>query len=222
MSHSPIAAAALQRTRIAIVAYPDMSQAEEFEPLQHLLPNLHVQWARTAAHLQGAHWVLLPSSSAVVSDLAWLRQQGLDAAVSAHVRLGGRVWGIGAGVQMLGEALIDRHSICGNAAGLGLLPLVTIVTAQASAQHLQAHLPTLCPPWQALSGLQLNVYTIHQGVTQLRADMQAQAAAPASELVPGMAWQSAEGNVWGSYWQGMLQNDAVLQVLWGVDGCAVT
>jgi adenosylcobyric acid synthase len=38
---------------------------------------------------------------------------------------------------MLGEALIDPHSIDGNAPGLGLLPLVTVFEADKTVRHTQ-------------------------------------------------------------------------------------
>ena len=86
--------------------------------------------------LQGADWIVLPGSKATASDLAWLRAQGLDAAITAHARAGGRVLGICGGLQMLGAELRDPHGVesggaggdLGNSAsvpGLGLLPLAT-------------------------------------------------------------------------------------------------
>ena len=201
-------------TTVAIVAYPRMSNHDEFQPLRSV-PGVRVVWARSPADLAGADWVILPGSKATAADLAWMRQQGLDAAVVAHAHAGRRVLGICGGLQMLGEALIDLHGVDGNAAGLGLLPLVTLFAPEKTVRRVQVQLPPLRGAWSALNGLQLQVYEIHHGQTQLRADMEAGQAQRADEPVPGMVWQSAQGNVWGTYWHGMLENAAMLQALWG-------
>ena len=201
-------------TTVAIVAYPRMSNHDEFQPLRSV-PGVRVVWARSPADLVGADWVILPGSKATAADLAWMRQQGLDAAVVAHAHAGWRVLGICGGLQMLGEALIDLHGVDGNAAGLGLLPLVTLFAPEKTVRRVKVQLPPLRGAWSALNGLQLQVYEIHHGQTQLRADMEAGQAQRADEPVPGMVWQSAQGNVWGTYWHGMLENAAMLQALWG-------
>ena len=201
-------------TTVAIVAYPRMSNHDEFQPLRSI-PGVRVVWARSPADLVGADWVILPGSKATAADLAWMRHQGLDAAVVAHAHAGRRVLGICGGLQMLGEALIDLHGVDGNAAGLGLLPLVTLFAPEKTVRRVKVQLPPLRGVWSALNGLQLQVYEIHHGQTQLRADMEAGQAQRADEPVPGMVWQSAQGNVWGTYWHGMLENAAMLQALWG-------
>lgn len=201
-------------TTVAIVAYPRMSNHDEFQPLRSV-PGVRVVWARSPADLAGADWVILPGSKATAADLAWMRHQGLDAAVVAHAHAGRRVLGICGGLQMLGEALIDLHGVDGNAAGLGLLPLVTLFAPEKTVRRVKVQLPPLRGVWSALNGLQLQVYEIHHGQTQLRADMEAGQAQRADEPVPGMVWQSAQGNVWGTYWHGMLENAAMLQALWG-------
>ena len=120
--------------KIAVVVYPHLSNLDEFQPLKNL-PGVQLVWARDAAALHGMDWIILPGSKHTSSDLAWLRHQGIDHAVMTHAQAGGKVLGICGGLQMLGEALIDPHGIDGNAAGLGLLPLVT-----EFAQHKQVQL----------------------------------------------------------------------------------
>ena len=81
-----------------------------------------------------------------------MRSLGLDAAVVAHANAGKRVLGIGGGLPILGEALIDLHGLDGNAAGLGLLPLVTVFAPQKTASRVRVHLPALRGTWSALDG----------------------------------------------------------------------
>jgi adenosylcobyric acid synthase len=201
-------------TTIAIVAYPRISNLDEFQPLLQV-PGVRVVWARGPAQLADADWVILPGSKATAADLAWMRAQGLDAAVVRHAEAGRRVLGICGGLQMLGEALIDLHGVDGNAAGLGLLPLATLFDPAKTVQPTTLALPALQAPWQALSGVRVQGYEIHHGQTTLRQDMQADASAPARELLPGMLWQSAQGAVLGTYLHGLFENAAVIHALFG-------
>jgi adenosylcobyric acid synthase len=200
-------------TTIAIVAYPRISNLDEFQPLMQV-PGVRVIWARSPAQIADADWVILPGSKATAADLAWMRSQGLDAAVVAHANSGKRVLGICGGLQMLGEALIDLHGVDGNAAGLGLLPLTTLFEAEKKVQPTQLVLPA---PWQALSGVELGGYEIHHGQTRLRADMQAAAQTPAQELLPGMLWQGGNPAVIGTYLHGMFENASLIHALFGHD-----
>ena len=207
------AAGAAVHTTVAVIAYPRASNLDEFQPLLNV-PGVQLIWARSPAQLQAADWVILPGSKATASDLRWLRAQGLDAALAAHVARGGRLWGICGGLQMLGEALIDLHGVDDNEVGLGLLPLVTVFEAEKRLLHAEVRMPALAAPWQALSDLALQVYEIHHGQTRLRQDMLA-AGMVAHERQPGLVWQSADGRILGSYWHGMLENASVVQALLG-------
>jgi len=49
--------------RVAIVAYPRISNLDEFQPLKNL-PGVSLVWARSAAQLGGADWIILSSCTA--------------------------------------------------------------------------------------------------------------------------------------------------------------
>ena len=205
----------LTRT-VAVVAYPRISNLDEFQPLRNV-PGVRLRWARTPADLTALDtddWVILPGSKHTSSDLAWLRQQGLDAGIASHAQRGGPVLGICGGLQMLGEALIDTHGIDGNAPGLGLLPLVTQFAADKKVTKTESAFARVHGPWAALSGVAVQGYEIHHGQTQAHPAMLA-AGAVLHEVMPGLAWQSGNGLVLGTYLHGLLENPAVLQALFG-------
>ncbi|QKO21670.1 cobyric acid synthase [Rhodoferax sp. BAB1] len=205
-------------TRIAVIAYPRISNLDEFQPLKNV-PGVHLRWARTPAELQGVDWVILPGSKHTSGDLAWLRAQGLDHAIAAHAAQGRAVLGICGGLQMLGEALIDTHGIDGNAPGLGLLPLVTSFEPAKTVRHTQASFATLQGPWAALSGVAVQGYEIHHGQTAQHPAMAARGDV-AREVLPGLGWQNAQGHVLGVYLHGLFEEAAVLQALFGRQGAA--
>jgi len=203
---------AVTRT-VAVVAYPRLSNLDEFQPLKNI-PGLRLVWARSPAELAGADWIVLPGSKHTSSDLAWLREQGLDRAIADHAGQGGAVLGICGGLQMLGEALIDTHGVDGNAPGLGLLPLVTQFDPDKTVQRTQASFGALAGAWSALSGVVVQGYEIHHGQTAQHPAMAA-AGDLAREVLPGLAWQNLRGNVLGCYLHGLFEDPAVLQALFG-------
>jgi adenosylcobyric acid synthase len=201
---------------VAVIAYPRISNLDEFQPLKNV-PGVRLLWARSPADLAGlqAHdWVILPGSKHTRSDLTWLRENGLDAAIAGHARQGGAVLGICGGLQMLGEALIDTHGIDGNAPGLGLLPLVTRFAPVKTVTKTQARFGQLRGAWSSLSGVEVSGYEIHHGQTQLHRDMLG-AGTALHEVMPGLAWQSGDGQVLGTYLHGLFECPAVLQALFG-------
>ena len=203
---------------IAVIAYPRISNLDEFQPLKNI-PGVRLVWARSPAELAGLtnnDWIVLPGSKATSSDLAWLRAQGLDQSVNAHSTRGGAVLGICGGLQMLGEALIDPHGIEtmdeGNAAGLGLLGVVTVFERSKTVQHRQTQFNQLTGAWSGLSNVTVAGYEIHHGQTALRADL----ADGTHPVMPNdLAWQNAQGNVLGVYLHGLFEDPAVLRALFG-------
>ncbi len=201
---------------VAVLAYPRISNLDEFQPLRNV-PGLRLLWVRAPADLEGLQpgdWIILPGSKHTSSDLAWVRQQGLDAAVARHAQQGGAVLGICGGLQMLCEALIDTEGIDGNAPGLGLLPLVTQFAAQKTVRRTVARFGSVTGAWAALSGVEVQGYEIHHGQTQAHPAMIATGAI-LHEVMPGLAWQSGSAQVLGTYLHGLFENPAVLQALFG-------
>ena len=210
---------------VAVIAYPRISNLDEFQPLKNV-PGVRLQWVRSPAELVGLNastdWIILPGSKHTSGDLAWLRKQGLDAAIARHAGLGGAVLGICGGLQMLGEALIDPHGIehayLGNAPGLGLLPLVTVFAADKTVKQTRAYFDAqmvTASPWAMLAGVHAQGYEIHHGQTAQHPAM-AQSGDVARAVMPdGLAWQNARGNVLGVYLHGLFEDAHVLQALFG-------
>jgi len=202
---------------IAVIAYPRISNLDEFQPLKNV-PGVRLMWVRSASELTGlgtSDWIILPGSKATSADLDWLRKQALDSAIAHHAASGGRVLGICGGLQMLGEALIDPYGIDGNGPGLGLLGVVTQFEQNKTVRHRVGMFGETRGAWEALSGLQVQGYEIHHGVTSLRADMAAAGDGCRPVMADGLAWQNAEGNVLGVYLHGLFEDPALLEALFG-------
>ena len=206
-------------SRVAVVAYPRISNLDEFQPLRQV-PGLRLTWARHAAELEAVDWIILPGSKQVSGDLHWLRERGLDAAIARHAAQGKRVLGVCGGLQMLGTWLNDPQGLDGtpgSVPGLGLLPLSTRYAAPKRVLAVQARFTDLQPPWQALAGINTPAYEIRTGITE-PVD-----APPAAALVTALrdghgtviGWQ--RGPVLGVYAHGLFESAAVMRALFGAE-----
>jgi adenosylcobyric acid synthase len=205
---------------IALVAWPRISNLDEFQALRNL-PDTRLVWARHPAAIEQADWVILPGSKHTSSDLAWLRHTRIDAAIAQHVAKGKPLLAICGGLQMLGEALIDPFGIDGNAPGLGLLPLVTVFAEQKTVRHTQAHFEALPEPFAQWSGLHVQGYEIHHGQTTPHAALQAAGehatAVLRNEAGQALGWRNAQGNVMGVYLHGLFENAPLIHALFGAN-----
>ncbi len=197
--------------RVAIVAGPHASNVDEFQPLAHAC---RLRWARTAAELEDADWLILPGSKQVSGDLAWLRAHGLDRAILRHAHAGRRVLGVCGGLQLLGRVLDDPEGVDGQAhgplRGLGLLPLATRYAQPKRLIAAPVRFGALRPPWDALSGLRVPAYEIRNGSSIAPASAGAVLHADNGDAI---GWQA--GSVLGVYAHGLFEAPAVMRTLFG-------
>jgi adenosylcobyric acid synthase len=128
-------AVAGQRRRLRIVA-PMLSRIANFDDFDALRvePEVDFGFVPPGRPLPGdADLVILPGTKATLADLAFLRAQGWDIDLAAHVRRGGSVLGVCGGYQMLGRMLSDPDGVEGppeRVDGLGLLDVETTLTGE--------------------------------------------------------------------------------------------
>ena len=207
-------------TTIAVVAYPHISNLDEFQALKNVL-GVRLKWARSPADLSDADWIILPGSKHTGGDLAWVRERAIDAAISAHAARGGAVLGVCGGLQMLGESIVDPHGIEGDKthlSGLDLLPIATVFEADKFVRRTEAQFGSLSGRWAALSGERVAGYEIHHGQTV--AELDSASAVLHDSSRNALAWQNERGNVLGVYLHGMFEDPTVLQALFGREGAS--
>lgn len=213
----PAGAAGEPVVQVAVLAPPAISNLDEFAPLVRV-PGVVLRWARTPAELAGLgadDWIVLPGSKQASGDLAWLRRQGLDAAVTAHAAAGGRVLGICGGVQLLGQTLADPQGHDGEAfehrEALGLLPLATRFEAAKRLVNGPLRFGAAHGAWAALAGVEARGYEIRCG----RTEALAASARPVLFDAAGEAIGWQRGPVLGVTAHGLFEQPAVLQALFG-------
>ena len=126
------------RLKIAVLAYPRMSNFDEFDPLA-AEPDVELRFIRMGETLPGDYdLVILPGSKATIADLDALRETGWDIDLKAHYRRGGRILGICGGYQMLGTSISDPDGMEGSpgmAPGLALLEVKTLLSGNKTLSH---------------------------------------------------------------------------------------
>ena len=183
------------------IAVPVFSRIANFDDLDPLLaePDVAVDFVRPGTALPGdADLVVLPGSKATLADLAFLRDQGWDLDIAAHLRRGGQVLGLCGGYQMLGQKLRDPGGIegaPGEAEGLGLLEVETELSGDKTLAEAAGV--------ELASGEPVRGYEMHVGATT-----GAGLARPMLELAgrPEGA-VSADGRVMGCYLHGLFAAD---------------
>jgi adenosylcobyric acid synthase len=103
-----------------VIAVPMLSRIANFDDFDPLgaEPGVDLRFIAPGRALPGdADLVILPGTKATLADLAFLRAQGWDIDLAAHVRRGGRVLGICGGYQMLGRRIADPEGGGGPARG---------------------------------------------------------------------------------------------------------
>jgi adenosylcobyric acid synthase len=193
-------AVVLDRTRMAgkglLIAVPMLSRIANFDDFDALAhePGVRLAMIPPGRALPGnAALVILPGTKATIADLAFLRAQGWDVDLAAHVRRGGQVLGICGGYQMLGRSIADPDGVEGpseTVPGLGLLPVETIL---APAKTVRPIIGRHVEGGAAFSG-----YEIHCGVTRID-----RGAEPLLRFADGVEDGVDAGQIAGCYVHGL-------------------
>ncbi|GGK18954.1 cobyric acid synthase [Salinarimonas ramus] len=185
---------------IAVPVMPRISNFDDLDPLREE-PGVRLLLVEPGTLIPAeTALVLLPGSKTTIDDLDFLRAQGWDVDIAAHVRRGGRVLGLCGGFQMLGRTIADPDGIEGPAGrvvpGLGLLDLETRLTG---TKALHAVIGTALADGAPFSG-----YEMHVGETT-----GPDAARPFARLADGRAdgAVSRDGRVVGTYVHGLFADD---------------
>jgi adenosylcobyric acid synthase len=145
------------KIRIAVLAYPRISNFDDFDPLR-LEDNVELVFLRPGEPVPGdAHLVILPGSKATIADLKTLRETGWHIDLEAHIRRGGHVLGVCGGYQMLGTRISDPQGIEGapvTVDGLGLLEVETVMTGNKALVEVTGHSK---PDDQPFKGYEMHV-----------------------------------------------------------------
>ena len=183
----------LGQINIALLVYPYASNLDEFDPLIYER-GVTVVPIRDFTSLSDYNAIILPGSKNTAQSLRYLYECGLAKEISRAASAGTTILGVCGGMQLLGKHIYDPALIeSGDIDGLGLLDLTTTLGLDKTTRQRQIELA---------GGGSLGGYEIHHGMTQ--------AGPLAREHLPEqLGWQ--QGNIYGVYLHGLMENSAYRQ-----------
>ena len=145
---------------IAVPMLSRIANFDDFDPLANE-PGVRLTMVPPGTPIPvTASLIIIPGTKATIGDLKFLRAQGWDIDITAHVRRGGRVLGICGGYQMLGRSISDPDGVEGTPEtvdGLGLLPVDTVMQADKTLRDVSGTSVGDDAPFRG--------YEIHAGTT---------------------------------------------------------
>jgi adenosylcobyric acid synthase len=185
---------AVHRAGAITISVPMLSRIanfDDFDPLRHE-PGVRLVMVPPGSPIPAeSALIILPGTKATIADLGFLRAQGWDIDIAAHVRRGGALLGICGGYQMLGQTIADPDGIEGVAtsvAGLGYLPVATRLTPDKRVVNVMGTSIADNAPFAG--------YEIHSGRTEALSAIQ-----PLLRLADGQTdgCITADGRIAGCY-----------------------
>ena len=174
---------------IAVIRVPRISNFTDFAPFERY-GNVSVRYVTSVEELHDPDIIFLPGTKSTIADLLWLRQCGLEAAISKAAAAGTLVMGICGGYQMLGTSVSDPDQVeaagVTEIAGMGLLDMDTVFRGDKVQTQTRGVFSGITGMLENLNGLSYEGYEIHMGRSQ--------------EVLPVL---NGGGNVYGSYIHGV-------------------
>lgn len=184
---------------IAVIRLPRISNFTDFSPFERY-ENVSLRYVDRVSELHNPDLILLPGTKSTIADLQWLRQCGLEAAISKAAAAGTPIFGICGGYQMLGRSVHDPLQVeaagTTEIAGLGLLPMDTVFEGEKVQTQTRGVFQDVPGMFASLNGLSYEGYEIHMGRS-------------GRNLPPVMG----NGNVYGSYVHGIFDAPGVADTI---------
>lgn len=209
------------KVKIAVLLLPHISNHTDFDALR-LNPYIDINYIRHTQVIPDVDLIIIPGSKNVISDLAFLKNEGWESQIKRHLRYGGKVLGICGGLQMLGTDIFDLTGVESSqkhAKGLALAQLKT----QLGVQKILT---------QASGVIYLNTkkvsvkgYEIHAGQSlgpALKKPFLIFTEHPNNVTHDGFV--SEDNNIAGTYLHGLFDNSGATKLIldWVLPTCGIT
>jgi adenosylcobyric acid synthase len=152
-----VTATADARVKIVVPVFSRISNFDDLDPLI-AEADVDVRFVEAGEALPGdADLVVLPGSKATIADLMFVRQQGWDIDIAAHLRRGGWLLGLCGGFQMLGNSVRDPSGIEGTPGEEPGLHLMDMDTVLDNRKQLVACTGTHCQSGEPVTGYEMHI-----------------------------------------------------------------
>lgn len=192
---------------IGVIHYPRISNFTDFNVFEQI-PEVSVRYITSVETIGNPDLIFLPGSKNTMSDLLWMRQNGLEEEVKKRAQTI-PVCGVCGGYQMMGEKICDQEGVemGGSLEGMGLLPVITKLRREKVRLQRQGTVNQIEGIFSGLSGLTFEGYEIHAGDTKKREAVHSQEKTDAA-FVTG-----SSKNVYGTYIHGIFDKAKIASAL---------
>lgn len=183
---------------IVVVRLPRISNFTDFDVFSQY-KDVSVRYVSNYNEIGEPDLIIIPGTKSSISDMKWLRESGMEAAVKRAANSGVPLFGICGGFQILGNKIYDKYNSEGGGEieGMGLLPCDTEFSRDKITTQTMGKFSKVEGFFSCLSGVGFEGYEIHMGQT----------FSHGAELTDIGGCQS--GNVYGSYVHGIFDNSEV-------------
>lgn len=151
---------------IAVIRLPRISNFTDLDAfLQY--EGVSVRYVSKASELSEPDMIIIPGTKSTISDMKWLRESGLEAAVKKCASRGMPVFGICGGYQMLGQKIIDSVGAEGGGTidGMGFFNSRTEFLSEKKRCRTEGTFDNIGGIFSCLTGVHFSGYEIHMGET---------------------------------------------------------
>lgn len=183
---------------IAVISLPRISNFTDFSPFSQF-STVSLRYVKSVSELGNPDMIIIPGTKSTISDLKWLRQNGLEARIIQLASAGTPIFGICGGLQMLGKRISDPDCVEGGGEtdAMGLLDFETVFSTQKTRTQTSGRFEKLDGIFRVLNSKQYSGYEIHMGQSDN------------SKAVIN------SNNIYGSYVHGLFDEDGVAQCIIG-------
>ena len=181
---------------IAVILLPRISNFTDFSPFERF-SGVSLRYVRNLSDLGNPDMIIIPGTKSTISDLKWMRQNGLEAEILKTASRGTPVFGICGGLQMLGKSISDPFKTEGGGeiAGIGLLDMETVFSKDKTRTQVDGSFSGITGLFAGLAGKKYRGYEIHMGQSSIK------------EAV------LQSGNVYGSYIHGLFDEAGIAETI---------
>lgn len=201
---------------IAVIRLPRISNFTDLNALE-AIPGVSVRYCKNATELKDPDMIVVPGSKNTISDLMWMRQNGIEAAVLKLAAAGKVIFGICGGFQILGETLSDPLGVetSGEVRGMGLLPIDTEFMEEKTRTRVRGKFHVKRTAFDGLCSEDVVAegYEIHMGQSVLRDGVK-----PLLTITDSVSGETKKDgaykdNVFGTYVHGIFDGDGIGKVV---------
>lgn len=179
----------------AVIRLPRISNFTDFGPLERR-DDISLRYVDRAWDLGSPDMIIIPGTKSTISDLIWLRESGLEAAICRRAAAGTLIFGICGGFQMLGSSISDpegtENTEITSIRGMGLLNTETVFLNKKIQRQTEGNFAEVRGMLSRISGMHYRGYEIHMGRN--------------AENEPPI---TGDGSIYGSYIHGIFDEPGI-------------